>query len=255
MSGIPRTALTRPVIRAGREPAARGVGSVSSQAPIRGARRATVAAGSPSPWLRRVLAPYRSGSRETVICSMTPDRKIGSLYFDDGSRIRTTHRHGPARKDPPGRTLRFNVDARAAHREYWRARQMARSPDRPFKGFDAWMVSRLLAADADAGPPWATSVTGPESAFDATRDAPPRDVILFEIFQSPDGTLAGWHSSRGIAARLETDRHTLSVLHAALDRLSREGITDAAARNEAFYAFVALRAPEFAANLRKPEDV
>lgn len=186
---------------------------------------------------------------------MTPDRKIGSLYFDDGTRIRTTHRDGPARKDPPGRTLRFNVDERAAHREYWRARHRASAPGRRVECFDAWLVSRLLEGNADARPPWASPVAGPESAFDATRDAPPSGVILFEIFHSPDGELAGWHASRGIAARLETDRRTLSVLHAALDWLSRKGITDAAARNEAFYAFVASRAPDFAVNMRKPQDV
>src|SRR5262245_43203672 len=41
-------------------------------------------------------AEYRSDARKTLIASMTPDRKIGSVYFDDGSRIRTTHAAGPA---------------------------------------------------------------------------------------------------------------------------------------------------------------
>lgn len=205
--------------------------------------------------LRGVIATVRSTSRRTLICSMTPDRKIGSLYFEDGVRIRTTHRNGPERNQHRGPIMRFNIDDGAAHREFRSMLrslflEMGSSPD-----FDRWLARRLTTAGAEDCPAWATRVHGPDSAFDAGDATPPPGTVMFEIFTTARGEVSGWHVSRGIAAKFETDRRTVSVLEAALDQLSKNGVTEPAARNEVFYEFVASRLPEFAANIRKPEEV
>jgi len=197
----------------------------------------------------------RSSSRRTLICSMTPDRKIGSLYFEDGVRIRTTHRDGPERNEHRGPIMRFNIDDGAAYREF-RAELRSLSPAmRSAPDFDRWLAERLTIAGGEDCPAWATRVDGPDSAFDAGDAAPPPGTVMFEVFKTARGEVRGWHVSRGIAAKFETDMRTVLVLEAALDQLSKHGVTEPAARNEVFYEFVASRLPEFAANIRKPEEV
>lgn len=255
MSGFPPVPEASEESRAATIPARRTILAVAAGQTIEETPSGTAAPGGPASWLRQLLPPDHTRAPETLICSLSPDRKIGSLYFDNGTRIRTTHRDGPARNAHRGRTLRFNVDERAAHADFRTARQEGLARARRAEDLDEWLAARLAEAGVRGCPAWATPVVGPEMAFDAACAAPPRDVILFEVFASSDGALAGWHSSRGTAARLETDRYTVSVLHAALDQLARDGISEPGARNQAFYDFVACRVPDFAARIRRPEDV
>ena len=55
---------------------------------------------------------YIAESPTTLTVSMTRDKKIGSIYFKDEGRIRTTHTHGPKETQiGKGTTvLQFNIN-------------------------------------------------------------------------------------------------------------------------------------------------
>ncbi|MFW5833071.1 MAG: hypothetical protein ACOCYE_03095 [Pseudomonadota bacterium] len=200
---------------------------------------------------------YRAEAPRTLIASMTPDGKIGSVYFPGGSRIRTTHRSGPAKETHEGRdTFQFNLDYDQA-REIYETRVLnapVKTKD-DVRAFHRWLSEALVGLTPDRMPPWIAKVEGPETAFDPTGGPIPEDRKLFEVFRTVGGRISGWHPSRGVAARLATNKQTISVLEAAIVHLETEGITEAKARNEAFYQFVVSRLPKLADVLRAPTEV
>ncbi|TVQ38043.1 MAG: hypothetical protein EA356_03410 [Geminicoccaceae bacterium] len=196
---------------------------------------------------------YRSEARRTLICSMTPDGKIGSVYFPEG-RIRTTHAAGPAKEGHSHHiTLQFNLDEPAAIAVF--EKNVLKRPigsETDWSLFDRWLVRSLEGAKPAQLPTWATLVEGPETAHEGR---PPDELKLFEIFKKVGGAIAGWHPSRGAATKFLTDKQTIAVLEAAIAHLESNGIEDPKARNVAFYDFVVGRLPRLAEVLRQPSEV
>lgn len=199
---------------------------------------------------------YRRESQRKLICSMTPDGKIGSIYFPDG-RIRTTHKEGPTREDHAQQvTLQFNVNDDEAVKEF-RAKYPHLQREKKFWDYyDQWLATvRLKDCTAANLPAWAQLVSQPEDAHQPAQGPVPKGQTLFEIFKNINGQVETWHPSRGVAAQFDTDKQTLSVLEAALRHLDDQGLKDAKARNRAFYDFVIRRLPGAAAWMRRPEEV
>jgi hypothetical protein len=220
---------------------------------------------------------YLEEAPRTLIASVSGG-KIGSVYFGDG-RIRTTHRSGPEHGDHSGQvTLQFNVNMAQARQAFAAAFPQAREAlakealaqlgegadkralrDRVSllyrKRFSSWLSLTLRDTPVDRLPSWAEKVDSPDTAFDLSQGDPPQGVQLFEVFTSINGRVEGWHPSRGIAAKFETDKQVVSVLQAAIRHLETEGITGAGARNVAFYEFVKSRLPAFVSNIRRPDEI
>jgi hypothetical protein len=154
---------------------------------------------------------YKAQSKRTVMASMTSDGKIGSVYFDDGSRIRTTHSVGPAKEDhDKTRSVQFNVDEAAAGVEYQQSGQTGMD-------YDTWLKQRLMGITLSNAPKWATVIERPDQAHDrALKGTPTGSETLIEIFKSINGQYEGWHPSRGTGTKFETDKQTISVLQAAI---------------------------------------
>ncbi|RBO53007.1 hypothetical protein DSD19_11575 [Rhodovulum sp. BSW8] len=208
----------------------------------------------------------------TLICSLK-DGIIGSVYFPEGGRIRTTHGSGPEKEQTPERvTQQFNMDMSKARKifkdgspkllaslydktdatktEEERKKEAAKAWDRAFK---SWLSNQLVKTPKEKLPDWIEPVTGPDSAFDPTTGAPPKDRKLFEVFTTLEGVVTGWHPSRGLAAKFQTSKKVVNVLNAAIEQI--KGIKDPGERNKAFYAYIEPRIPEFAAQIRKPDQV
>ncbi len=211
---------------------------------------------------------YKIQAKRMVIASMTPDGKIGSIYFDDGSRIRTTHGVSPTgEQHDKNRSVQFNVDEGTAQKEY-----LLRHPeDGGFDGYDDWLKERLTGITPSNAPKWATIIDSPLKAHDkATKGNPTGSETLIEIFKSVSGEYQGWHPSRGTATRFDTDKQTISVLRAALKHIDglypkpddwAKSTPEVARirnlRNQEFYKFVKSRSPEseIVKAMRKPEEV
>jgi hypothetical protein len=217
---------------------------------------------------------YIRESKMVLTCSMTPDGMIGSVYFDQG-RIRMTHSGGPEEKQHQNQiTVRFNVDQVEAQAEFdaylrdilnkmddqKRAEVEAELFDKNretkayWKQYRKWLAELLKDKTVDNAPKWATKVEGPDTAIVSQNDIP-KNVELFEIFKNINGRVETWHPSRGAAVKFETDKQTISVLHAAIEYINGEGLTDPGERNEEFYDFVAHRLPNFIQNIRRPDEV
>jgi hypothetical protein len=217
---------------------------------------------------------YRREAPRTLIASVA-DGKIGSVYFDDG-RIRTTHRSGPEESGGRAVTLQFNIDQSAARQAFNTAnpgikgrieRELAtrEAPGsdafdkavskRYWREFRRWTAHTLDGTDPDALPAWAQAVEGPGTAHDRSTGAAPKNIRLFEIFKDINGRVEGWHPSRGVAARFETNKQVVSVLRAAIQHLEQNNVTGARERNEAFYDFIAHRLPDFVADIRRPAEI
>lgn len=153
---------------------------------------------------------YRLKAKRTVMASMTSDGKIGSVYFSDGSRIRTTHGVGPAKElHDKARSVQFNVNEREAGLEY---DQSGSKLD-----YDSWLKQRLLGITPSNAPKWAKIIDSPDRSHDRTVSGNPTGTeTLIEIFKTFDQKLAGWHPSRGTGTKFETDKQTISVLQAAI---------------------------------------
>ena len=152
---------------------------------------------------------YRTEAKRTVMASMTSDGKIGSVYFSDGNRIRTTHGVGPAKEHhAKERSVQFNVNEAQAQIEY----DDEGSPD----DFDTWLQKRLLRVTKSSVPAWAKLLDSPEKAHDRSEGNPTGSETLIEIFKSINGKLEGWHPSRGTAVKFETDKQTVAVLEAGI---------------------------------------
>ena len=83
---------------------------------------------------------------------------------------------------------------------------------------------------------------------------PSDDVKLFEVFKNINGDVETWHPSRGIAAKFDTNKQVVSILHAAITYIA--AVVDPAERNRKFYAFVKSRLPGFVEqHLRAPDEV
>lgn len=194
---------------------------------------------------------YKKGAKKVLICSMTDDRKIGSVYFEDGSRIRTTHGAGPAKEKHQGMTtLQFNIDEDKAIKAYMAAK---RKQPTSWDEIYLWTSLLLKGKGPDDMPDWASPVKGPDTVPDVGQGAPQGDLKLFEIFTKVSGELKGWHPSRGTAVKFETDKQVISVLEAGIEAI--KDIKEAKARNEAFYTFVEKRLPNFVQYIRKPTEV
>jgi hypothetical protein len=195
---------------------------------------------------------YKRESKTAVICSITPEMQIGSVYFDDGSRIRTTHSSGPQHaKHENQTTVRFNIDDTQAKAKY----KKFISANKQYKklNYRHWLTAMLKKATVNNLPSWATLVTDSNTAHDLGMGAPPENLKLFEIFKKVNGV--GNHLSRGVAAKFATDKQTISVLENAISHIDKKGLTDPKARNIEFYNFVKSRLPKFADFLRRPDEV
>ncbi len=199
---------------------------------------------------------YRQESKRTVICSMTPDRKIGSVYFGGEGRIRTTHGSGPERKKHENlTTIQFNINESLAIPEFKKAYPKLIKSKRFWKYFRQWLVQTLENVTLDNAPAWATLVDSPDTAYDLETGSPPKDLKLFEIFKNINGEVESWHPSRGTAAKFDTDKQTISVLHAAIKHIDGMGLVDPKRRNTEFYEFVKSRLPKFVDYMRHPDEV
>ena len=169
---------------------------------------------------------YELESVETLIASMTPDGKIGSLYFDDDGRIRTTHVHGPQRSEHEDQTtVQFNIKQSEAQAAFNEAHKTAQPPlsqrtrEERNELWKTWLKAELGQATPGNVPNWAKMVTGPATAYDVSQSGTPHDMQLIEIFKGINGRVEGWHPSRGVAARFVTDKQTIAVLHAAIKHI------------------------------------
>lgn len=199
----------------------------------------------------------RPADKITLMASVK-NGKIGSIYFPDGSRIRTTHSQGPARETHANvNTYQFTVDDPASATAFEAANPAYK--DKQGVGdywdtLDRWVAEQLKGKDVTGVPAWATPIESADDALPAgssTSDAA-KGKILFEVFTDAQGDVVSQHPSRGVAEKLETDTETVEVLNRALQAASGE--SDAAKRNEAFYAYVKQHAPAFAAKIRTPEE-
>ena len=198
---------------------------------------------------------YRKESKRTVICSMTPDRKIGSVYFGEEGRIRTTHSAGPEQeKHKDLTTIQFNINESLAILEFKKAHPRIK-PEKFWSSYDKWLAKTLEGVTVDNVPAWATLVESPETAYDLKAGSPTEDIKLFEIFKNINGKVEGWHPSRGAATKFDTDKQTISILHAAINHINGMGLKDPKKRNIEFYEFVKARLPKFVDYMRRPEEV
>jgi hypothetical protein len=199
---------------------------------------------------------YKRESKRTVICSMTEDRKIGSVYFGEEGRIRTTHGAGPEKEKHEGKTtVQFNIDESKAIPAFETANPKLVGSKKYWSYFDQWLAQTLQNVTVDNAPAWATLVESPETAYDLQKGSPPENLKLFEIFKNINGQVESWHPSRGTATKFDTDKQTISVLNAAINHINTKGLTDPGARNTAFYEFVESRLPSFVGYMRRPEEV
>ncbi len=218
-------------------------------------------------------AEYINEAPVTLIASVA-DGKIGSVYYP-GGRIRTTHSAGPEAEGirRGERRLQFNVDYTHAVAvfdvEYpdidahlTDVRKLVHGTDAYYSAywdfFNEWLAHALVATPVDALPEWVTVVASPDTATDMSALAPnppDQDVALFEVFVAINGAVESWHPSRGVAAKFSTNKQVSSVLFAALRHLRAARITDAAARNVAFYNFIRSRLPDFVQYIRAPQEV
>ena len=213
-------------------------------------------------------ANYKLQAKRMVMASMTSDGKIGSIYFDDGSRIRTTHGVSPtSEQHEKDRSVQFNVDEGKAQKEY----RLRHPEDARLKKYDDGLKERLTGINPDNAPKWATIVDSPLKAHDtAQKGAPTGSETLIEIFKSITGEYEGWHPSRGTATKFDTDKQTISVLQAAIKHIDAlhpkpddwaESTPEVArvrnSRNQEFYKFVKSRLPnsEIVKAMRKPNEV
>jgi hypothetical protein len=159
---------------------------------------------------------YRAKSKKTVMASMTSDGKIGSVYFDDGSRIRTTHSVGPAKEQhDKARMVQFNVDEGQAQGEYNQSGSKLK--------YDTWLQQRLVGITPSNAPKWAKIISTPDEAHDrSTSGNPTGRETLIEIFKTFDQQLKSWHPSRGTGTKLEIDKQTISVLQAAIKHVDEK---------------------------------
>lgn len=199
---------------------------------------------------------YRREARKTLIASMTPDGKIGSVYFGEEGRIRTTHGAGPEKEGHSGHvTVQFNIDEAQARKAFDKANPKLVNSKKYWDYFDQWLVQKLKNVKPSSAPSWATLVDSPDMAHDLSTGKPPEDLKLFEIFKNINGKVEGWHPSRGTATKFDTDKQTVAVLEAAIQHIDSQGLTDPNERNVAFYNFVKSRLPKFVPYMRRPEEV
>ncbi len=205
---------------------------------------------------------YRSESKITVICSMSSDGKIGSVYFGQQGRIRTTHSGGPEQKKHENlTTVQFNIDDNQATHEFQTAHPEKTYPKFYKKSqvvskyYYRWLAEKLKGVTVDTAPAWATLVKDPETAHDLAMGNPSENSQLFEIFKQINGDLAGLHPSRGAATKFATDKQTIAVLHAAIKYINDKDLKDPKQRNVAFYEFVKSRLPNFVGYMRHPDTI
>ena len=200
---------------------------------------------------------YKKDAKRTVICSMTPDGKIGSVYFGDQGRIRTTHGAGPAKESHSKlKTVQFNIDEQQALAVFQSVDPKGYASDNMWELFDEWLAGTLnRATKVDQLPGWIKLVDSPETAYDIKNGNPPEDLKLFEIFTSINGRLEGWHPSRGTAAKFETDKQVISVLEAAIKHIDKMRLKNPKQRNIQFYDFIKTRLPNFVPYIRRPDEI
>lgn len=205
----------------------------------------------------------------TLIASMTPDGMIGSVYFPEGNRVRTTHASGPIHSNTGGRTThQFSVSrqgvnaafkATPAHAEAMKipdgmARRKALSKKR--KQYIKNYLRQTVMGEA-AQPSWVnTYIQKAEDAIDtATAGLPDADTQLYEIYLGADQELQGSHPSRGAAVQLPTTRRTAKALRDAAAHVEALDPPNEREANDAFYAFLAKAAPDLAQRVRKADEV
>lgn len=203
-------------------------------------------------------ADRTSGSkRATLTASMTPDGKIGSLYFADGTRIRTTHGAGPMETKPDHErtNVRFNIKESLARKEFEEVEPDKRGRDDPeyWSAFDRWMAGVLnRASNAGQLPGWIVRVGAARSL---SSDAPDEDTKLFEIFKDAMGELDNWHPSRGAAVRFNASEASIRKVRTYLAKLDQSGVSDPKTRNRLFYKYVQANVPDLADKIRSESEL
>jgi hypothetical protein len=216
--------------------------------------------GKVADWARE---EYINEAPRTLICSMTSDGKIGSIYFDDG-RIRTVHASGPEESvDTSLDRWQFNIDSKKAaqvyHDQVGKRMPYTTTTEKKdyWRGYNRWLVAMLAKGTEGSFPDWVSVVEGPETALDVSEGPPSKDLQLVEIFFNINGRVEKWHPSRGAAVKFETNQQVISVLKAALKHIEDEGLVDPDERNQAFYDFLKSRLPnlETDLNVRSPDEL
>ena len=190
-----------------------------------------------------------------ILCSMSPDGKIGSVYFED-SRIRTTHADGPAWEfhDEGWTRLQFNIDENIAS-SIFTAENPGKDPAKNFNDYTSFLVQNLINCSEGNTPPWAKFVSSVADAPDASQAAMDDNQKLFEIFKTAKGKSAATHLSRGGAVKLAVDSNITQVLKDAISHVIHMQFDTYEEDNEAFYNYIKEHAPDFAEKLRKHNEI
>lgn len=190
-----------------------------------------------------------------ILCSMAPDGKIGSVYFED-SRIRTTHAEGPVLEyhDENWTRLQFNIIESEASVQF-SAQNPGKDSATHFADFTSFLTQNLINCNADNAPQWATLVGSVDDALDLKEGPMSDDQKLFEIFKTAKGNSAAKHLSRGGAVKLAVDSNVVQVLKDAINHVIYMQFKTYDEDNEAFYNYIAEHAPDFAKKLRKHDEI
>ena len=208
----------------------------------------------------------------SVMVSMA-EGKIGSVYYPDGSRIRTVHPSGPSSEAEDGVDGQYNVD--------WSQvpRSLGVKKEDGTDQLDASKTRRKVAAelrskpgesDPKETPSWATPVgySAEGKPLAPRAGDQKKQPQLLEVFKN------GLHPSRGAAVAMDLKVEELKVLQEAWDHISDGVLSEeeqqgkskeeirklkeerAPALNQRFYQYIQERLPEseLLKRIRGPEE-
>lgn len=196
--------------------------------------------------LRQNLAIKTLSPSIDVLCSMTKNGKIGSVYFPDGTRLRMTHGAGPKREvNSHLHITRYSVNEKKALAAYCQEGMGY------CDNLDQFIISELERGRGI--PEWASLIRTPADVPDTISGS--ETCRLIELFQKNQKVAYRYHRSRGAAVRVSLDEYTLSVLEAAILQVEAEPAKSIYEKNRLFYAYVAARVPDFAKRIRHYNEV
>lgn len=214
-------------------------------------------------WAKKEYMKYAS---EQLVCSITPDGKIGSVYFGEEGRVRLTHSGGPkSEKHKNRKTTQFNINMDEAYGMFvsYCAEEKIKLNADHFNQFLAEVLQNISIKDL---PKWLT-IKKINKVSDAAEE--PNETTLFEVFENLQGKLKGWHPSRGTAVNLTVSKQTVSVIKKAIqvmekaDKEKREQLKGvdvpeimyAYWNNRAFYQVIQKLDPKFAEKVRSDTEI
>lgn len=188
-------------------------------------------------FIKELMEELKDQEGVELVCSMTPDGMIGSVYFGQEGRKRLTHAGGPLDEGVKNNAtlLQFNVNMEIAwnifDNEY--PKLLKKNPELANKNirrvFNKWLANKLKNGDKNTLPQWATII---KTSSDALED-PNGDIKLFEVYKekfTPYGLsrflkalklkeekVMGWHPSRGAAVKMLIRKQTCTVLDQAFE--------------------------------------